>query len=256
MINTFYDSKSKEKEGNIIYKKIYDKSETVNVEDQYKVKCEGFDSRGRNVKLSCFSINMYHTTSSLLVNGTKMHMFLEDHLPEIMNCMKSYTINGGKVNLNALNKCIYSTITENISQQKINTSTENENPQSNTNTEYNNSNGHDHSFDISTPKNIDVKVKQHKINIDSDTGIVCKPVEPVDITPQSNENILRDENSLTTLVHQLINTTESLTELVKLLDKQRIEYKKDFDNKFNQVNDRITTVSKQIGTNDEHQTEK
>lgn len=37
MINTFYDSKSKEKEGNIIYKKIYDKSETFNVEDQYKV---------------------------------------------------------------------------------------------------------------------------------------------------------------------------------------------------------------------------
>lgn len=141
-------------------------------------------------------------------------------------------------------------ITENISEQKINTSTENENPQSNTNTEYNNSNGHDHSFDISTPKNIDVKVKQHKINIDSDTGIVCKPGEPVDITPQSNEN------SLTTLVHQLINTTESLTELVKLLDKQRIEDKKDFDNKINQVNDRITTVSKQIGTNDEHQTEK
>ncbi|CAC5412975.1 unnamed protein product [Mytilus coruscus] len=106
-LNTFCDNKRKENEGNIIYKKVFDKSETVNVEDQYKIKCEGFDTRGRNIKLSCFSINMYHTTSSLLVNGKKLLVFINDHLPEVLNCMKNYQINGKPVDLNMLNKCIY-----------------------------------------------------------------------------------------------------------------------------------------------------
>ncbi|CAC5404242.1 unnamed protein product [Mytilus coruscus] len=271
-LNTFYDNKRKENDGNIIYKKVFDKSETVNVEDQYKIKCEGFDRRGRNIKLSCFSINMYHTTSSLLVNGKKLLVFINDHLPEVLNCMKNYQINGKPVDLNMLNKCIYDMISVNFPEQKnhSNSTTTNEKScekielsqaksiisiTSNTCTNAENKNIHEDNSEISTENNSNMKNKEDIKEIHSDTGIVRQPLQNVNELLQARENITQDENSVKSFLHQLLDKTDSLFELVKSTDEQRIEEKQDFQNKINQVNDRITAFSKQMCTNDEHQAE-
>lgn len=48
------------------YTKYFDKSEKKNnVDDQYKIKCQRFETRSRNI----FSIYMFHTSSSSLKNG-------------------------------------------------------------------------------------------------------------------------------------------------------------------------------------------
>ncbi|CAC5409432.1 unnamed protein product [Mytilus coruscus] len=100
-----------------------------------------------------------------------------------------------------------------------------------------------------------MKNKEDMKEIHSDTGIVSQPLQNVNELLQARENITQDENSVKSLLHQLLDKTDSLFELVKSIDEQRIEDKQDFQNKINQVNDRITAFSKQMCTNDEHQAE-
>ncbi|CAC5363367.1 unnamed protein product [Mytilus coruscus] len=100
-----------------------------------------------------------------------------------------------------------------------------------------------------------MKNKEDIKEIHSDTGIVSQPLQNVNELLQARENITQDENSVKSLLHQLLDKIDSLSELVKSIDEQRIEDKQDFQNKINQVNDKITAFSKQMCTNDEHQAE-
>ena len=72
----------------------------INVEDQCKIKCDGFDTNSRSVKLNCFSIDMYHTAFLMLINGKKHDMFMDDHQ------LYGKFPDGKPVKLDNLNKCL------------------------------------------------------------------------------------------------------------------------------------------------------
>ncbi|CAC5413507.1 unnamed protein product [Mytilus coruscus] len=79
-----------------------------------------------------------------------------------------------------------------------------------------------------------MKNKEDIKEIHSDTGTVSQPLQNVNELLQARENITQDENSVKSLLHQLLDKTDSLFELVKSIDEQRIEDKQDFQNKINQ----------------------
>ncbi|CAC5384138.1 unnamed protein product [Mytilus coruscus] len=83
---------------------ISDKNNKNAVEEQIKVSEKGFDSLGRSIKRKSYCINIYFTTSSVLVNGKGLNTFCETDLPVIVVKMKECQINGKDVNLNELNK--------------------------------------------------------------------------------------------------------------------------------------------------------
>ncbi|CAC5404073.1 unnamed protein product [Mytilus coruscus] len=171
-----------------------------------------------------------------------------------------------------LNKCIYDMISVNFPELKnhSNSTTTNEKSceknelsqaksiifiTSNTCTNTENKNIHEYNSGISTENNSNMKNKEDIKELHSDTGTVSQPLQNVNELLQARENITQDENSVKSLLHQLLDKTGSLFELVKSIDEQRIEDKQDFQNKINLVNDRITAFSKQMCTNDKHQAE-
>ncbi|CAC5400397.1 unnamed protein product [Mytilus coruscus] len=171
-----------------------------------------------------------------------------------------------------LNKCIYDMISVNFPEQKNHSNSTTTNAKScekielsqaksfisitsNTCTNNENKNIHDDNSEISTENNSNMKNKEDIKGIHSDTGTVSQPLQNVNELLQARENITQVENSVKSLLHQLLDKTDSLFELVKSIDEQRIEDKQDFQNKINQVNDRITAFSKQMCKNDEHQAE-
>ncbi|CAC5378740.1 unnamed protein product [Mytilus coruscus] len=83
---------------------ISDKNNKNAVKEQIKVSEKGFDSLGRSIKRKSYCINIYFTTSSVLVNGKGLNTFCETDLPVIVVKMKECQINGKDVNLNELNK--------------------------------------------------------------------------------------------------------------------------------------------------------
>ncbi|CAG2208341.1 unnamed protein product [Mytilus edulis] len=83
---------------------ISDKNNKNAVEEQIKVSEKGFDSLGRSIKRKSYCINIYFTTSSVLINGKGLNIFCETDLPVIVVKMKECQINGKDINLNELNK--------------------------------------------------------------------------------------------------------------------------------------------------------
>ncbi|CAG2206448.1 unnamed protein product [Mytilus edulis] len=83
---------------------ISDKNNKNAVEEQIKVSEKGLDSLGRSIKRKSYCINIYFTTSSVLINGKGLNIFCETDLPVIVVKMKECQINGKDVNLNELNK--------------------------------------------------------------------------------------------------------------------------------------------------------
>ncbi|CAC5393971.1 unnamed protein product [Mytilus coruscus] len=83
---------------------ISDKNNKNAVEEQIKVSEKGFDSLGRSIKRKSYCINIYFTTSSVLVNGKGLNTFCETDLPVIVVKMKECQFNRKDVNLNELNK--------------------------------------------------------------------------------------------------------------------------------------------------------
>ncbi|CAG2247711.1 unnamed protein product [Mytilus edulis] len=124
---------------------------------------------------------------------------------------------------------------------------------SNTCSNTENKNINEENSEISTKDNSNIKKKEDIKEIHSDT--VRQPLQNVNELLHARENITQDENSVKSLLHQLLDKTDSLFELVKSIDKQCIEDKQDFQNKIDQVNDRITAFSKKMCTIDEHQTQ-
>lgn len=230
-LGTFYENKKKENESNILHKKVFDKSGATNVEDQYKVKCDGFDSRGRNTKLSCFSINLYHTTSSLLVNGKKLHIFMED-LPKIVKSMETYQVDGNPVDLTKMNKCfreiISKSLLEDNSDNAKSTNDKELQTVSGNTTQTNNS---------ATPSSV--------------TCVTSEDQNTSGIEFQDSSG----ERSIHTLLNQLIMKTDNVLKIVKSIEERQKEDKVDCDNKISQLNDRLTSITKQVAVNDQQQTD-
>ena len=100
----YYEQLKEDQNREVAFIPITDKSKVNVVEEQIKVNESSYDSLGRSIKRKCFCINIYYTTSSVLVNGRKLQTFCETDLPLIIVKMKECKIDGQTVNFNELNK--------------------------------------------------------------------------------------------------------------------------------------------------------
>lgn len=53
--------------------------------------------------ISAYTISIYYTKCSFLVNGKNVNKFIEEDLPNITSVAKDVILNGNKVNLQGLN---------------------------------------------------------------------------------------------------------------------------------------------------------
>ena len=53
-----------------------------------------------------YTLNVYHTRCSFLVNGKQIEKFLNDDLPKIHDLIKTVVLNGKVVNLKPLNQAL------------------------------------------------------------------------------------------------------------------------------------------------------
>ena len=241
--HSYYERKQEENTGNIIIKKIYDKTEKVNVEDQIKIKCDGYDSRGRSVKLSCCSINMYHTMSSLLVNGEKLINFMDSDLPENM---KNYTVGGKPTSFDNLNKYLHDMISKSMSELR------NANDDAGC-TEKNHTSGEQLQLAYSTNK----IENSDDTNSDSQSVLIVNNEENGDAHHQ--DSVSNTDNNMSMidrlLIEQLVEKTDKIFEKLEMIAKIQERDKIETESKISQINDKLVSLSKQISTNDKHQTE-
>ena len=223
---------------------ITDKSHKNIVEEQIKVSENSTDSLGRAIKRKCFCINIYLTTSSVLVNGKGLHLFCENDLPLIVVAMKEYKINGKNVDFNEMNRVFEEIIAlenQECNSSGIKTPSKEQTNNSKTSTPIPSISACGSTFkavpssSFSTPGLPGTSTEHLPVNqLDVTRPIVCEDLHG---SMENDENLGSTLQQLVTIVHDLKERVEELEITIQANNLSN-------SNNLQIINDRLTALMK------------